>query len=131
MTSTELTIFGIICTTVGAIIGYFVNNKLAISRDKRKEFNTLVDPWRRNLMFIKKHPNHYLTGNWEIIFSEIREYLPFWKRKGFDRAIEAYKESNKEYHRNRQSDGMGGFIDGDRSAISHTAYGLLKYLKPK
>jgi hypothetical protein len=126
-----IVIFGFICSAIGALIGYFLNNKLAISRDKRKEFNALVDPMYQSLLSIRKQPSYYLKGTWEITFMMIREKLPFWKRKGFDRAIEAYKKSKTEYNQNRKPDGMGGFIEGDRSVISHAADNLLKYLKPR
>jgi hypothetical protein len=64
-----------------------------------------------------------------ITFSLIREKLPRWKRRGFERAIENYKES--KIYKNREPDGMGGFLDGDNSDIVHAVNDLLKYLKPR
>jgi hypothetical protein len=116
-------------TLVGALIGYIVSNRLAIGRDKRKEFNDLINPIRRELLGITNNPRSNLTGAWMITFSLIREKLPRWKRRSFDRAIENYRESKS--YKNRESDGMGGFLDGDNSAIVHAANDILKYLKPR
>ena len=106
-----------------ALIGYLIVNWLTIGRDRRREFNALIDPVRRDLI-VRKIPSF-------IDIKLIREKLPRRRRSGFDRVVEAYKKSRDEYNRNRKSDGMGGFVDGDRSAISHTADDLLKYLKPR
>lgn len=132
MFSYESLLFGLIT----ALIGYIIGNRLAIGRDRRKEFNDLINPIRTDLLSIKIFPANNLRGMWIITLSLIREKLPVWKRKGFDRAIEAYKQSKSEYSRNRKSDGMGGFVDGEKSAenksaISHAADNLLKYLKPR
>ena len=131
MSFTESIALSLISALISAIVGYFIGSRLAIVRDKRKEFNALVDPMRHSLLFIRSQPSYYLKGTWEITFMLIREKLPFWKRKGFDKAIEAYKKSKEKYYNSRKPDGMGGFIDGDRSAISHAADSLLKYLKPR
>jgi hypothetical protein len=116
-------------TLVGALIGYLLSNRLAISRDKRREFNDLISPIRRELLGIRNNPRSNLTGAWMITFSLIREKLPRWKRRGFERAIENYKES--KIYKNREPDGMGGFLDGDNSDIVHAVNDLLKYLKPR
>ena len=64
-----------------------------------------------------------------ITFTLIREKLPFWKRKGFDKAIENYKKSKSD--ENRDPDRMGGFFYKDTSRIVHAVNDHLKYLKPR
>ena len=110
------------------LIGLLVGHRLAIGRDRRREFNVLVDPVR-DLVLCQKIPDR-------IQILKIRERLTRRKRKGFDRAIEVYKQSKSTYTRNRKPDGMGGFLDGDKSAedrlvISHAVNDLLRYLKPR
>jgi hypothetical protein len=116
-------------TLVGALIGYLVSNRLAIGRNKRREFNDLISPIRRELLGIRNNSHSKLTGAWMITFSLIHDKLPRWKRRGFERAIQHYKES-KSYE-NLKPDGMGGFLDGDNSDIVHAINDLLKYLKPR
>jgi hypothetical protein len=132
MGPTEIIALNLAC----ALIGFLIGNWLAIGRDRRAEFKELVKDIHADLVSIKINPNNILHGAWIITFALIREKLPFWQRKGFDRAVEAYKQSKSTYSSNRKPDGMGGFMDGetsaeDRAAISHAAADLLKYLKPR
>jgi len=119
---------------VTLLLGFLIGHRLAIGRDKRKEFNELIKPVRIRLWFIRDYPwpNNMQPSN--IDYKLIHEKLPFWKRRGFDRAIESYEHSKSTYSNKRKPDGMGGFIDGasneDRKTITHAAEGLLKYLKP-
>lgn len=114
---------------VWGLIGFFIGNRFAIDRDRRKEFNSLIDPLRHDLLGVRNCPSSSIKGTWMIAFTLIREKLPFWKRKGFDRAVENYKKSKSD--ENRIPDGMGGFNYRDTASIVHAANSLLKYLKPK
>lgn len=129
MISTEFITVGLICSVIGGIAGYLINNRLAIGRDRRREYNALVDPIRQTLLGMRINPGINLKGSWEITFFLIREKLPFWKRRGFDRAVKEYKKSKGDD--NRKSDGMGGFFYKDTALIIHAANDLLKYLKPR
>lgn len=126
MISIEVFLFGL----ASALIGYLVGNWLTIGRDRRKEFNDLVAPMRKSLLYIRDNPiSASLTRDSMITFTLIREKLPYWKRSGFDKAIDNYKQSKNIS--NRKSDGMGGFLNADKSAIIHAVDDLLKYLKPR
>lgn len=127
MISTETTAFIFICSFVGALIGYLIVHHLTIGRDRRREFNDLINPVRRELLGVRNHPGSNLTGAWAITFAQIRETLPFWKRKGFDRAIESYKKSKGED--NQERDSMGGFSYKDPDRIIHAADDLLRFVK--
>ena len=100
----EPVLYNLLC----ALIGFFIGNRLAIGRDKRREFNSLIDPIRHNLLRMKTFPESNLKGTWEIDIMMIRERLPFWKRKAFDRAIKNYKKSKSE--KNMARDSLGGFF---------------------
>ena len=119
---------------VTLLIGFLLGHYLTIGRDRRKEFNELIKSVRLMLWFIRDYPCSNAMQPSNIDYRLIREKLPFWKRKGFDRAVKSYEQSKGAYHDKRKPDGMGGFIDGasmeDGKAISHAAIGLLKYLKP-
>jgi hypothetical protein len=114
---------------IGVLIGYLVNNWLAIGRDRRREFNALIEPIRADLLGMKNHPGNDLRGPWVITFILVREKLFFLKRKGFDRAVENYKESKSD--KNRDRDNMGGFSYKDTAKIVHAVNDLLRFLKPR
>ena len=116
-------------TFIGVLIGYLVSNRLAIGRDRRREFNTLIEPIRADLLGMRNHPRNNLRGAWVITFILIREQLPFWKRKGFDRAVENYKKSKSDENLDR--DRMGGFSYKDTAKIVHAVNDLLGFLKPR
>ena len=125
----HLDIITILLNLMSALIGFWVGNRLAIDRDKRLEFNKLIEPIRRDLWGIRENPSSDLRGAWGVTMKLIRERLPIWKRKAFDRAIENYKNSKGE--NNRIPNGRGGFSYKDTTQIVHAANNLLKFLKPR
>ena len=127
MTSTEIAAFNVI----SLLVGFFVGNRLAIGRDKRREFNSLINLIRCELLNMKITPTSSLSGAWMITFTLIHEKLPFWKRKGFNRAVENYKKSKSNENVNINIDGMGGWSYKNPERIVHAVNDLLKYLKPK
>lgn len=114
---------------VWGLIGFLIGNRLAIGRDRRHEFNRLIDPVRHDLLGMRNCPTSNLKGSWMITFTLIREKLPFWKRKGFDRAIENYKKSRSD--ENRDPNGMGGFSYKDSAKIVHAVNDILRFVKPR
>ncbi len=118
-------------TLLGAFIGYLVSNRLAIGRDKRKEFNDLINPIRSELLAIRNNPRSNLTGSYGITLSLICEQLHFWNRRSFKRAIDNYEKSKGSENIKLNIDGMGGWAYKDTEWIVHAANDLLKYLKPR
>lgn len=107
---------------ISFLIGLFLGHWLAIGRDKRKEFNHLVEPVRE-LVYRKR----FLS---RIDIIRIRERLHRWKRKGFDGAVEEYEKSNNG-DENWKTDGMGGLVCIDPARLERAAESLLSYLKPR
>jgi len=114
---------------VWGLIGFLIGNRFALDRDKRKEFNNLIEPLRHDLIGVKNHPNSKIQGSWMITVALIREKLPIWKRKGFDKAIKNYNKSRSD--ENMERDNMGGFTYKDTTRIVDAANEFLRYLKPK
>lgn len=127
--SVQSTISNPVFGLVMGLVGFLIGNRLAIGRDKRIEFNKLIDPIRHDLFGMKNHPGYDFRGTWMITFTLIREKLPFWKRRSFDRAIENYRKSKADENRHR--DGMGGFVYEDPAKIVRAVNDLLKYLRPR
>lgn len=113
---------------VWGLVGFLIGNRFALNRDKRKEFNNLIEPLRHDLIGVRNHPSAIIKGSWMITATLIREKLPIWKRKGFDRAVENYNKSKSD--ENRIPDHMGGFDYKDTAKIVHAVNNFLKYLKP-
>lgn len=114
---------------IWGLIGFLTGNRFALNRDKRKEFNNLIEPLRHDLIGVRNNPSSGIRGSWMITATLIREKLPKRKRKGFDRVVENYNKSKSE--ENRIPDQMGGFTYKDTAQIVHAANNFLRYLKPK
>jgi hypothetical protein len=114
---------------VWGLVGFLIGNRFALNRDKRKEFNNLIEPLRHDLIGVKNHPNSGIKGGWMITVALIREKLPIWKRKGFDEAVENFNKSKGD--ENIERDNMGGFTYKDTARIVDAANDFLRYLKPK
>jgi hypothetical protein len=119
----------ILVNVMCALIGYFFGNRLALGRDKRREFNNLISPIRRDLFGVRENPMCNIGGAWHVTMFLIREKLPPWKRRAFDKAIENFKESKGE--NNQKLDEMGSPFFKDTTVIVHAANDLLKLLKPR
>jgi len=114
---------------IWGLIGFLIGNRLSIDRDRRREFNNLIDPIRRDLVGGIYLPGSSKYKSWMMTFPLIREKLSFWKKRGLDRAVENYTKSIGD--ENRESDGGGGFNYKNKEIIDQAAKEILKFLKPK
>jgi len=110
---------------VALLIGWLVGNRMAIGRDKRKEFNIIVEPIRNKFLNFKGQP--IPIAEHDII--DIRNGLCSWRKIGFRIAIKRYKKAISQ--ENMKSDGMGGFHIIHQKLIIDSSTKLLKYLKKK
>ncbi|MCJ7682962.1 MAG: hypothetical protein MUO68_01575 [Desulfobacteraceae bacterium] len=114
---------------VVAFFSSLIPRKLHERQKFIKDANDLINPIRHELLGTRNCPNSNIKGAWEITFTLIREKLPFWKRKGFDRVVENYKKSKGAD--NQERDPMGGFSYKDTAKITHAVDELLAFLKPR
>jgi len=112
---------------VTGLIGLLVGNRLAIGRDRRKEFNSLAEPIWDLLFREKERPTPYNAIPHKVDFGLFRERLPFWKRRAFDRALQNYQKSKNE--QNWERDQYGSVYYKDKTLIIHTIEALLKIIK--
>ena len=87
-----------------ALVGLLIGNRLSIGRDKRKEYNALVDPIRLQIMksLDDKYPRYL---NWDQI-NIIRNILSNRKSLRLKNECETY---NSLFENAQESDGEGGF----------------------
>jgi len=68
--------------------GLFLGNRLALGRDKRKEFNEAAMPIRSWLLKEAENPSPYSRPPSTVEVDTFTNCLPPWKRKGFRIAYE-------------------------------------------
>lgn len=119
----------ILSSLLTGLIGLLAGNRLSIDRDKRQEFNSLAGPIRTALMRERENPTTYGGHTDKVTFMLFREWLPFWKRKRFDLALQNYRDSKGEH--NQKRDSMGGVSFKNPALVVNSVNGLLKFIKPR
>jgi len=111
------------------LIGLFFGNWLAIGRDKRKEFNAIAE--RITIVLLKAREWLSPSAEWpdKMDIHFFREALPFWKRRRFDAALYAYKQTNGED--NTTEDEYGCISYKDTSLVAHRIDKLLELTRKK
>ncbi len=112
---------------ITGLIGFLIANRLAIDRDKRREFNAIIEPTRICLIRQKEGISPDTISPSNIDFALIRERLPFWKRGKFDKALQNYQQSKGKQNQGR--DQYGASFYKDQSLIIHSIDDLLKIIK--
>lgn len=114
-----------------AFLGFFVGNKLAIGRDKRKEFNEVAIPIRtsliRQLEALQAEKQCFVNISTEDRVV-LECYISRFKIKGFRKAVAEYKIAQQKYG---YQDRGGQFIICDTSGYVSATSKLLQYVKPK
>jgi hypothetical protein len=119
----------ILSSLLTGLIGLLVGNRLAIDRDKRKEFNSLAKPIRTLLMREGENATPFSESTDRVTFMLYREQLPFWKQKVFDLALQNYRNSKGE--QNQKRDAMGGVSYKNQTIVVENINRLLKFIEPK
>ncbi len=109
------------------LIGLLVGNRLAILRDKRREYNEATRPFRKWIIKELERPTGAHRPS-EIEISEVEALLPPWKRRRF-RAVVA-----KDYEERRAvecQDSFGGSYYSDTSEIKPNLRRLWKLVRKR
>jgi hypothetical protein len=112
---------------VTGLIGLLVGNRMAIGRDKRKEFNAIAEPIRIILLQEREKLSSCSAIPNKVDLVLFRERLPFWKRGAFDRALQNYQKSKSE--ENLVRDQYGSVFYKNRPLVIHNIDSLLKITK--
>lgn len=110
------------------LIGLFVGNRLAIGRDRRKEFNAVAERIGFTLLKLKEQPSP--CANWpdEADMFLLRTMLPAWHRCRFDDALNEFK---RVHHQNSQQDAIGSSIYENIAPIVNALEQLMTFVKRK
>ena len=116
----------ILLNSLSFLVGIFIGNRVAIGRDKRKEFNDAVTPVRAQLISMRDNPTpyHSILSGAEIDF--IQHYMLPLRRWRFGNAIKRHARQRDEQMR-QYADGQAFFEDG--AAIARSAAEILGHLK--
>ena len=106
------------------LVGLLVGNRMAIGRDKRKEFNEAAQPIRAWVLTEMEGPTPYSRRPNTIEIDAFVSYLPFWKRSGFR---EAYKREDCARQDAMEQDSCGGVSYKEDNHIKESLNILLRY----
>ena len=111
------------------LIGLLVGNRLAIGRDKRKEFNAIAE--RITIVLVKARESLSPSDEWpnKMDIHFFREALPFWRRRCFDAALCAYRQTGGDD--NTTEDEYGDISYKDTTIVAHRIDRLLKLTKKR
>jgi hypothetical protein len=109
------------------LLGLLVGNRLAISRDRRKERNDAAQVVRAALMVNLDRPSPMDRSPGIVDLDLLEQRLPRWRRSGFRKAIAHYKESRARY----KQDSAGGayYDDVITGQIIESIHRLLAYTR--
>jgi hypothetical protein len=110
------------------LLGLLLGNRLALDRDKRKEFNEAAEPIRDWLLRDKDAPSP--CAGWPSVqeFDRFEHHLRPWQRAAFARHLNQFKA---EHEAAQVRDEYGGVRYGDDSAIRRELNQLFPYTSPR
>ena len=114
---------------IAFLAGLFLGNRLAIDRDKRREWNDLIEPVRVMLFTEREIISPMSERISGYMLFKIRERLPGRKRRPFDLAVQQYQESASENNIAQLSWGVMTYRD--EQAVIHAIESLLSFLAPR
>jgi hypothetical protein len=114
-------------SVVTFLIGLIAGNRLALGRDRRKEFNEAAQAIRDTLVMQKKRIRPTSPSPTVVEIDRFEQLLPLWKRRGFRAAFEHYLRSRRECEAREPL--MGGVVYTDPAPIHASIEHILKYTK--
>lgn len=84
----------------GLLVGGFIGHRLALGRDKRKEFNQVAAPvYERLIQAEEQAQNGYVWAKWnDADISRLKPHLTRSERRKLDSLIENYHEAIRLAH---------------------------------
>lgn len=77
-------------------LGLFLGHRLTLGRDRRKEFNEIVQPIRDVLLKERESPTPYSVSPSKIDADRLESVLHCWQRRAFRNSWLAYGKSKQE-----------------------------------
>jgi len=112
------------------LIGLLVGNRLAIGRDKRKQFNAMAKHITIVLLNARESP--FPSDEWpnKTAIHFFREALPFWCRRRFDAALCKCNQARSDDNTTTE-DEYGDILYKDTNLVAHCIDRLLKFTRKK
>lgn len=110
MSTLDPTLLALFTFAVGLLIGH----RLSLGREKRKEFNEAVQPFRTIFLAESENPSAYreLPARSELDLM-LQLMLP-WKRRGFRKTLDAFHQAKCAAEVRNE---LGGVLYNDTTAI--------------
>lgn len=111
--------------------GLIIGNRLAIGRDRRKEYNIIAEKIRLGLIKEKEYiieGNMAIEGTEDTDFKKLMFQLSWYKLRRFNNLLSEYKEIKKKEHYNNK---YGGSFYHDSIPVLSSINKLLKFTKLK
>ena len=121
-------LFGLAGVLIGAVVGH----RLAIGRDKRREFNERVQPIQESVLKAIdgiRRGEAWVPWNSEDLYA-VKAFLGERKRQKLDILIRSYQEASKAAHK---PDGMGGsvIVKENLPEVQKALENIRYFLRPK
>jgi hypothetical protein len=81
------------------LAGLYIGHRIALSRDKRQEFNVAVDPVREMLIRSIASPRWWVNIPSDIEIDRFEHLMMPWRRRAMRRALDRLKECHRTQER--------------------------------
>jgi hypothetical protein len=110
------------------LLGLIIGNRLALNRDRRKEFNDFVQPIRSWLLFELEDPSPYRKAPSKIEIDNFLHYLPICKKRKFQVYLTKLEKTREQ---NSYVDDFGQVFYRNEEDIKTIVEKCLSYTKKK